>query len=216
MDSRTRLLTALNHKEPDRVPYDLGSTHVTGIAVQAYDNLRRHLGLEPDEPELADMVQQVVIPGDDLLERLDVDTRGLSPLCSHNIPLPMYGERWRRHHSEAPDHWRYVDEWGITHSLPKHDGLYYSMTAYPLDGLEVEVEQVDALSLPDGGEPWRFAGLVEQARRFRRLGKAVVVKSICAGLFEMGQRIRGMENFLCDLMVNPAVDPRGDPCVRSD
>ena len=36
MNSRERVLLALNHKEPDRAPYDLGGTVVTGIHHQAY------------------------------------------------------------------------------------------------------------------------------------------------------------------------------------
>ena len=39
------MLATLNHKEPDRVPFDMGSTQVTGIHVVAYANLRRALGL---------------------------------------------------------------------------------------------------------------------------------------------------------------------------
>ena len=35
MDSRERVITALNHREPDRVPFDLGATGVTGIERQA-------------------------------------------------------------------------------------------------------------------------------------------------------------------------------------
>lgn len=31
MTGKERVLTALNHKEPDRVPFDLGSSGVTGI-----------------------------------------------------------------------------------------------------------------------------------------------------------------------------------------
>ena len=40
MNSRERVLTALNHKEPDRVPFDLGGTVVTGIHHKAYVALR--------------------------------------------------------------------------------------------------------------------------------------------------------------------------------
>jgi len=47
MNSRQRVLAALDHQEADRVAYDLGSTQVTGIAVQAYKRLRAHLGLPP-------------------------------------------------------------------------------------------------------------------------------------------------------------------------
>ena len=44
MTSRERVLTALAHKEPDRVPLDLGSTLATGINYQAYDELLAYLG----------------------------------------------------------------------------------------------------------------------------------------------------------------------------
>ena len=44
MNSRERLLTALSHREPDRIPFDLGSTQVTGIHAVAYRNLRQALG----------------------------------------------------------------------------------------------------------------------------------------------------------------------------
>ena len=46
MRARDRLLTALNHKEPDRVPIDLGAGLACSINVHAYDQLKRHLGLE--------------------------------------------------------------------------------------------------------------------------------------------------------------------------
>ena len=45
MNSRERVLTALNHKEPDRVPFDMGGTIVTGIHHKAYIALRGYLGL---------------------------------------------------------------------------------------------------------------------------------------------------------------------------
>jgi uroporphyrinogen decarboxylase len=40
MNSRERVLLALNHKEPDRIPYDMGGTVVTGIQAKAYARLR--------------------------------------------------------------------------------------------------------------------------------------------------------------------------------
>ena len=43
---RERVLTALNHREPDRVPVDLGATRSTSIVVQAYEQLNRHLGAQ--------------------------------------------------------------------------------------------------------------------------------------------------------------------------
>ena len=45
MNSRERGKMALNHKEPDRIPFDLGGTVLTSIHVNAYRNLRQYLGL---------------------------------------------------------------------------------------------------------------------------------------------------------------------------
>ncbi len=56
MDSRERVLKALNHEEPDSVPKDLGATNVTGINVIAYNGLLRHLGLR-EEIETIDPIQ---------------------------------------------------------------------------------------------------------------------------------------------------------------
>jgi len=44
--SRERVLAALNHQEPDRVPFDLGSCTGTNIAVKAYRALRDYLRLQ--------------------------------------------------------------------------------------------------------------------------------------------------------------------------
>lgn len=52
MDSRERVLLSLNHKEPDRVPFDMGGTVVTGISAKAYRKLRQHLGLPDIEPTI--------------------------------------------------------------------------------------------------------------------------------------------------------------------
>lgn len=43
MTSRERILTALDHREPDRVPLDLGSMMST-IEVEPYRQLKKYLG----------------------------------------------------------------------------------------------------------------------------------------------------------------------------
>ena len=45
MNGRERILEALNHREPDRIPFDLGGTTWTGITNGAYQKFRQHLGL---------------------------------------------------------------------------------------------------------------------------------------------------------------------------
>ena len=201
MTSRERVLTALSHNEPDRVPYDLCGTHVTAISKGAYVNLRRYLGLPPEEPEWLDVVQQAVVPGDDVLARLEVDTRGLFPLTSHN--WNVYGQL-----EDAGDNWAYRDEWGMTHHFPKEDGRWFTTVAEPLADVPPVPGSVDAHAWPNVADPGRIAGLREKAEAFREAGKCVVIKGVCAGIFEMAQRLRGMQNAMTDPMLYPELADR--------
>ena len=59
MTSRERVLTAVNHQEPDRVPLDLGGSFVNSIHAQALHHLRRKLGLEDRPVKVYDAVQML-------------------------------------------------------------------------------------------------------------------------------------------------------------
>ncbi len=194
MNPRIRLLTALSHREPDRVPFDLGSTQVTGIHEVAYRALRAALGLPAVEPVLCDAIQRLALPDEDLLQALGVDTRGLYPLNSHNLPFDE---------ADGGDYWLYQDEWGITHRRPKDEGLYYSIWQVPLPRDNVSVQEIERYPWPDMGAVWRFAGLREQAERCRAAGYAVVLKDGFAGIFEFAQRMVGMENLLVMMALRP-------------
>ncbi len=196
MNSRERILTTLNHREPDRIPFDLGSTQVTGIHVLAYERLRDYLGLPRVTPTLCDVIQQLALPDEDVIEKLGVDVRGLFPLNSHN---------WNIVNRDAGAYWEYVDEWGITHRRPKVDGLYYSVVRSPLADPLLTPEDVRAYRFPNTGDPARIEGLREQAEQYRAQGKAVMLKGVLAGIFEMAQRVRGMENLLMDMASNEAL-----------
>ena len=133
MDSRERLLTTLEHKEPDRVPYDLAGSHVTGIHVKAYRNLCNYLGINPEPIEFSDVYQQTVIPQKDLLEKFNVDTRGLFPLCSHN---------WDVKGKNAGNYYEHIDEWGFVQHFPKEDGHYWFLVKSPIGGTMTTPEEI--------------------------------------------------------------------------
>ena len=195
MNSRDRLLTALNHQEPDRIPFDLGSTQVTGIHIATYRRLRAYLSLPPVEPQLCDAIQQLALPDDDVIERLGVDVRGLFPLNSHN---------WNIVDVDVGEAWDYTDEWGITHRRHKPDGLYYSAVKHPLAGA-IGVNDIRAFKWPNTGDPQRITGLRDLALTYRAQGQAVMIKGVLAGVFEMAQRVRGMEALLMDMASDKAL-----------
>jgi len=76
--SRERVLRALNHQQPDRVPLDLGATNVTGIAASSLHRLREALGLPHRLVRVHEPYQMLGYVDDDVLDALGVDVVGLS------------------------------------------------------------------------------------------------------------------------------------------
>src|SRR6476660_3003825 len=72
--SRERVLTTLNHREPDRVPVDLSGHRSSGAMAMAYARLRDFLGLPKKPLRVYDPVQQLAIVDEDVLQRFHVDT----------------------------------------------------------------------------------------------------------------------------------------------
>ncbi len=79
MTSRERVLAAIDHREPDRVPLDIGATPVSGISVSTLSKLRLALGLdEPgDRVRVIEPYQMLGEVTDDLREVLGIDTVGI-------------------------------------------------------------------------------------------------------------------------------------------
>jgi uroporphyrinogen decarboxylase len=193
MNSRERVLTALDHHEPDRVPFDLGGTVVTGIHVLAYTALRRYLGLPEKPPRIVDMFQQIVQVDDDLSARLGIDIKNIAPRSSGTYQIKTF---------DLGEYTAFYDEFGIGWRMPNAGGLYYDMYYHPLAG-EITLEQVRQFHLPDPLDPTRFVGLAEAARRVAEVEqRAVVVGSMSAGVLEMTAWTRGFNDYFADLGSN--------------
>ncbi len=77
MNSRQRVLCAVNHREPDRVPIDLGGTRQSGIAASAYHRLKRRLGIGTPT-RVYDVYQMLAEIERPVLERFGADVIGLN------------------------------------------------------------------------------------------------------------------------------------------
>ena len=73
MTSRERVLAAIEHKQPDKVPVDLGATPSSCISAIAYNNLKKHLGITQGQTRIYDVVQQLAEPEDFIIEKFGVD-----------------------------------------------------------------------------------------------------------------------------------------------
>ena len=193
MTSLERVIAACNHETLDRVPFDLGSSLVTGITKNAYTALCGALGIEIDEPVLYDMVQQLAELDERVVDALEVDVRGIIPnFVRKNPPLSDW--------NGSPS---FVDEFGVRYVRPA-DALYYDVAESPLAG-DITLDDVMALPMPDPRDPALLDGLAERARDYHDRGYAVMLDSLCAGLFEMACRVRGYEAFYMDLAGEPDV-----------
>jgi len=83
MTRRERVLAAIAHQEPDRVPVDLGGMRSTGITAIAYSRLKRHLGLRTGHTFVYDVVQQLAQPEAEILEFAGSDVVDLGRAWFH-------------------------------------------------------------------------------------------------------------------------------------
>ncbi len=195
MDSRARVRAALEHREADRVPRDLGAIRMTGIHVRAYAGLVRALGLPERVVRVGDVSQQLAVVDDDVLDRLGIDVRGVEPRSPSG---------YRRELVDDGVEVAYTDEWGVRRRMPK-DGFFFDPSTAPLGG-EIDASHLGRFAWPDGADPARRAGVGDDARRVvAEEGRAVYVGSVCAGLTEMLFRLRGFEDGYMDLAADPAL-----------
>ena len=195
MTSRERVRAALEHREPDRIPFDLGGSRVTGIHVRAYARLRTLLGLPIGELHVDDVTQQLADVEPDVLDALGCDVRGVVPRATFT---------YRREMHEEGEYRTFVDEWGVGRRMPLAGGLYYDSYAPPLAG-DVEDAAIDRYLWPDAADPARSVGMAEEARRYAlEEWRAVHVSSICGGLTEGLFKLRGFEDGYMDLAADPA------------
>jgi len=92
MTSRERVRAAINHRTPDRVPLDLGSTPVTGIHASTYYRLRQALGFPPQRVKVGEPFQMLAEIDAEVAERLGVDTVAVE------LPTTLFGfpnTRWK-------------------------------------------------------------------------------------------------------------------------
>lgn len=194
MSSRDRVLCCLAHREPDRVPLDIGGSDVTGIHRDAYRSLARCLGMEEDVPTWH-RVQQLALPSEDMLERFEVDVRPLFP----NPP-----ESWAVEVRDAGRYLTFEDEWGVEWAMPKLGGLYYDMIGHPLSKVS-EAAELAHWRWPDGANQGRFRGLRDRAEELVARGMAVTLAVAYGGIFESAAWLRGYENFYADLGRRPVL-----------
>ena len=197
MSSRERVLTALDHREPDRVPYDFGGTFVTSSHHVAYRRLREYLGLSP-EVNVADIRLGLAWTDRDVQDLLGADVG----IVATGPPDPA---SWQLEVREAGEYLELTDEYGMGWRQPRDGGLYFDLFHSPLADVETPAD-VAAYPWPDPTDPHRFSHLRADCERvvFEE-GRASACKGIIPGTLEVSLWMRGFERFFMDLVQDQAL-----------
>ena len=194
MNSRERVLAAINHKQPDRIPFDIGSSMMTGIHRDAYHQWRNLLGFAKQEVVCYfEPSMQIVYIEEDFRKHLQIDTSPALPAWPENFPLNIV---------ENEESFYYYDEWGYGLKMPKSDPVYYSLFHHPLRNAN-SLTDLKQYHYPDPTDKTRLAPIEEQIKRAEQNQKAIVLNNVCAGTMEVASWLRGLDQFLTDLALQP-------------
>ncbi len=224
MTGRERILAAINHKEPDKIPVDCGSMRSSGISGMSYNKLKEYLNIKDGNTKIYDVMQQLSIPEDWYLDRFGIDAIDLSRIFS-DTP-----EDWREW--ELPDNtkallptWLNITEENNQWVCRDDDGemlahmpegvAYFSQNYWPLAGVEkTDFSDLDVymrknawayLTDPlwkESQRPDFFPLLKEKARELNQKTDRAVVMGFGGNLFENGQFLYRTDEFLVNLLID--------------
>jgi uroporphyrinogen decarboxylase len=194
MTGRQRVLAALDHREPDRVPIEFGSSQLSSVLIgqpYGYQALCDYLGVtDYPEPEINVYLNSVKNVDARIMRRFGADLRWVM----------AGGPEVER----APDG-TLVDAWGLVLTPSGSFNAFVDANA-PLRGAEHPSDLERHPHWPDLTDPRITAGKREQARRHHDDGFAVVASLGPGGrLFHTYSWLRGFDNWLMDIYTNPSL-----------
>jgi len=192
LSRREVLKNAIAREGSSIVPLDLGTTPNTSITKIAYERLLKYLGIELDEPpRILNKPFQLVEVDERVLERLHIDTRA------------VVGERPCIIEAKELPEDRFMDEWGMIYRPAISNGqlLYYDIISSPLS--KGTLEELEHHDWPDPEDPGRTRGLREWASTLNAQDQFLVVGHHGdTSIFETARDLRGMADFMMDLVQN--------------
>lgn len=193
MNSRERINLTLNHKEPDRIPIDVGGSHVTSMHRTIYEKLIKVLNIESRvEENILQFSLQSVIVDEKVLKKLNGD---VVLICSNRV------RNWGNKVNQEDN--SYLDEWGIKYRLPKN-GYYFDLIQHPLKG--VTDYSLYRYNWPDPYDESRFEGIEEKVKHFYRYTDYAISvlkeREIPGGILQDCAWLVGFEDWFCLLGSN--------------
>jgi len=220
MNSRERILSSIAHKQPDKVPVDLGSATVTGISGIAYNKLKEKLGINTST-RIFDVVQQLAVIDPEIIDLFEVDATDLSRIFMDDLkwyPVTLgdgseaeYPE-WYKPEKDTDESFVMRDREGNVMSRMPKDGRSFDQMIFPWE--EGYPDDFNSLGEAFSSISWMAHShskyinidsetLRERTLKLRESTDRAIVMSGGAKLLELGFFLRRMDNFLMDLLADP-------------
>jgi len=189
MNSRERLIRALEHREADRVPIDLGGASVSLIHQRSHRKLAEFLGIENPEDEIHNLMTMCVFVDERIKERFGADVE---------LIQPGKPDAWNLEIDDDTKKWK--DDWGCIYKKPE-GVMYYEWDYQPLADAQT-ISDIDSYDWPDPSDPGRYRGIKEKVLDiYNNTGKAMLVNS-AYGIWEQAFTLRSLDKALMDLAAN--------------
>jgi len=193
MTPRQRVLAAINHEEPDRVPIILGTSNTTTMKMKTYLALAKLLDIPASESYIYDWPELgSAAPNEAILQRLRSDARGL---------LDRFPESTYARNRSRPPHSPCIDDWG-SGQVEVEPGVWYP-GVHPMS----EAQTTDAIEnypWPDMDDPSRVAHVRAEAQKLGEENQYAIIGAPWL-LFplERAFAMQGMEKFMLNLALYP-------------
>ena len=185
MNPRERVLSALNHEEPDRVPLFMGASGATSMLTPLYEKFKARFGVDGPTHLLSRSAQQAMIDPR-VRDRLGADGQPI-------VPGPAVSTLGKEISADC-----FVDIFGTTWRRTPGN-IYFEISDHPLRN--ATIDDLERYPWPDLAHPSRFTGMRERAKALQESGQAVLLFT-GAGIFSPAYEMRGVEQLLFDLAGN--------------
>jgi uroporphyrinogen decarboxylase len=213
VNHRQRVLTALRHQEPDRIPLDLGGTVDSTVTAVAYRKLRAHLGLGEGTIRVADIYQHTALVEEDVRQALVVDVMVVFDEPNEWRPgsLPdgspaEFPARFRPQLQKDGSQVVLDAAGNVVLKMPA-SGHYFDPVHSPLADatsvrdIEKHVAAIESYDKPSHLDK-SYEELAKTAQALRQDTDYLLVGFFGGHIFQAAQSLRGWQTFLMDLLVN--------------
>jgi uroporphyrinogen decarboxylase len=213
MTHRERVLAALEHRQPDRLPYDFGAGNCCKLNQRIYARLLGEFGMK-EEIRVCYPINGLAYASDAFLNMLGSDVRAVEFVFKEAVggdaPVGFDNSAFTKRHgvgaASDSDEWEdasgyYLrNAWGTVYKKPKNNPLYYDIVQFPLENTDQddEIDQKLWFPLPPNKvDP----AAVEQAKAFQQAGYPVFFTGVYAnGFLQTGPTVFGFQQWYMMLL----------------